>query len=51
MGRSQEEGQVVVNASVMLAVLVLDEPWIVREGSMMLLQEIEAGRLTAFVPD
>lgn len=51
MGRSQEEGRVVVNASVMLAVLVLDEPWIVREGSMRLLQEIEARRLTAFVPD
>jgi predicted nucleic acid-binding protein len=51
MGRSQEAERVVVNASVMLAVLILDEPWIAREGSMRLLQEIEDERLTAFVPD
>ena len=51
MGRSQEAERVVVNASVMLAVIILDEPWITREGSMRLLQEIEDGRLTAFVPD
>ena len=51
MGRSQEAERVVVNASVMLAVIILDEPWITREGSMRLLQEIEDGRLTAFVTD
>ena len=51
MGRSQEAERVVVNASVMLAVIILDEPWIAREGSMRLLQEIEDGRLTAFVTD
>jgi len=51
MGRSQEAERVVVNVSVMLAVLILDEPWIDREGSMRLLQEMEDERLTAFVPD
>ena len=44
-------GQGIANASVMLAVLRFDEPWIFREGSMRLLREIEDGRLNAFLPD
>lgn len=50
MGRTEKEC-VVVNASVMLAVFLLDEPWLMRGGAMRLLHDIRFEGVIALVPD
>lgn len=49
--QSKEKERVIVNASVGLQWFLLDEPWIAREGSRRLFEDIVEGQVEAHAPD